>query len=390
MSPRIAILSTPAAGMKPYFPALTGLRAVAAWLIFFHHTNSFDRGGLPDRIVSEFHLGVTVFFVLSGLLIGVRYGRQLAVSRQWLVNYVRHRFARIYPLYFLLTCLSFVVYQLAPQYDSTGLYTKSHLTGKALVVGMNLTLLRSWFTEFRFTGVYTGWTLTVEEFFYLLAPFLLLGLRRQPARLPLYVISFLAIGCALVALPAPWHRFGFVPNYGFMLSVTFFGRCFEFLGGIYLALLWLRQASVLRKLSRHISYTTVGGAWVLGCLGLLVISSALSWGEDWASWGRIFINNLVVVPGICLLLYGLMSESTHLSRLLRSNLFDLFGKASYALYLIHAGILDQFLTQHVTANLPLRFLITNILAISLYKGVEYPLHRLLAPRKAEVLAAKSD
>jgi peptidoglycan/LPS O-acetylase OafA/YrhL len=374
--------------MKPYFPALTGLRAVAAWLIFFHHTNTFVHGSLADRLISEFHLGVTVFFVLSGLLIGVRYGRQPAISRQWLSNYVRHRFARIYPLYFLLTCLFFVVYQLAPQYDATGLYTRSHITGKVLVIGMNLTLLRSWFTEFRFTGVYTGWTLTVEEFFYLLAPFLLLGLRRRPARLPVYIIGFVAIGCALVALPTPWHPLGFMPNYIFMLSATFFGRCFEFLGGLFLALLWLRQAPVLGWLARHISCTAVGGTWVLCCLGLLMVDHALPWSNAQADWGRIIINNVVVVPGLCLLLYGLMSEHTRLKRLLASQPFDLFGKASYAFYLIHAGVLDRFLTLHVTTSLPLRFIITNILAIALYKGIEHPLHRRLVPRNSVALIPK--
>lgn len=73
---------------------------------FFHHTNSFERGSLLDRVVSEFHLGSTVFFVLSGLLIGVRYGHQFALSCHWLVNYIRYRFACIYPL---PTCLCFVV-----------------------------------------------------------------------------------------------------------------------------------------------------------------------------------------------------------------------------------------------------------------------------------------
>ena len=388
MLPQAARTPASIAPAKPYFPALTGLRALAAWLIFFYHTNSFAPKSLPGRIISEFHLGVTVFFVLSGLLIGVRYGRQLVVSRQWLGNYVRHRIARIYPLYFLLTCLFFVVYQLAPQYDITGLYTRSRVTGKALVIGMNLSLLRSWFTEFRFTGVYTGWTLTVEEFFYLLAPFLLLGLRRRPGLLPAYVVGFVVLGCGLVALPAPWHRFGFMPNYSFMFAATFFGRCFEFLGGLFLAVLWLHRAPGLRWLSRRISCTALGGAWVVGCLGLLVVNHALPWSDDKADWGRIVINNVVVVPGICLLLGGLMSEPTHLGRLLASRPFDLLGKASYAFYLIHAGVLDRFLTQHITTSLPLRFLITSVLAIALYKGIEQPLHRRLVPRGPAALIPK--
>jgi peptidoglycan/LPS O-acetylase OafA/YrhL len=66
---------------------------------------------------------------------------------------------------------------------------------------MKLTLVRSWFSQLRFTGIYTGWTLTVEEFFYLLAPFLILSLKHYLARLLVYVVVSLVIGCALVALP---------------------------------------------------------------------------------------------------------------------------------------------------------------------------------------------
>jgi peptidoglycan/LPS O-acetylase OafA/YrhL len=175
--------------IKPYFPALTGLRALAAWLIFFYHFNQFDREGLFGRVLDEFYVGVTLFFVLSGFLICLRYAERIQLSRQWISTYVYHRFARIYPLYLLLTSLSFVICQLVPSYDRDGLYTTSHLPGKILLVSMNLTLLRSWFTHFRFTGIGAGWTLTVEEFFYLLAPFLILGVKRRPAHLPLYAVG---------------------------------------------------------------------------------------------------------------------------------------------------------------------------------------------------------
>jgi peptidoglycan/LPS O-acetylase OafA/YrhL len=84
-----------------------------------------------------------------------------------------------------------------------------------------------------------------------------------------------------------------------------------------------------------------------------------------------------------------MHESTHLGRLLGSRPFDFFGKASYTLYLIHAGVLDRSLIQHVTTNLPLRFVITNILAIALYKGIEHPLYRKLLPHGTRTPALKT-
>lgn len=379
---------------KPYFPALTGLRALAAWLIFFYHFNPFASDSLPERIIAEFHVGVTLFFVLSGFLIAVRYSIQLKLSSQWLGAYLRQRFARIYPLYFLLTCLSFAVYQFAPQYDTEGFYTASSAAHKVLIIAMNLTLLRSWFADFRFTGISVGWTLTVEEFFYLVAPFLLLGLQRRPFRLLAYTVGLVAIGGVLVALP--WHPFGFLVGYKYMMSATFLGRCFEFLGGSYLGLLLRRNAAGLHQLLNPISCTAVGMLWIVGCLGLLVIARALPalvhplpWGLDWIDWVRIFLNNVVLVPGLCLLLYGLIYESTRLRRLLRSRLFALLGKASYAFYLIHLGLLDRFLTLYITTSLPLRFIITNILAIALYKGIEQPLYQKLVPRSTKALALQS-
>jgi peptidoglycan/LPS O-acetylase OafA/YrhL len=133
--------------------------------------------------------------------------------------------------------------------------------------------------------------------------------------------------------------------------------------------------------------------WVAGCICLLLVVRALPalvhplpWGPNSIDWIRIFLNNVLLVPGICLLLYGLIDEPSRLRSLLGSRPFDLFGKASYALYLIHIGVIDEFVKLHVTTNLPVRFIIANVLAIALYKGVEHPLYRRLIPRKPELLS----
>ena len=52
---------------KTFFPALTGYRAIAAWLIFVYHFMPFDNPKYPDfakNIVAHFHMGVDMFFVL--------------------------------------------------------------------------------------------------------------------------------------------------------------------------------------------------------------------------------------------------------------------------------------------------------------------------------------
>jgi peptidoglycan/LPS O-acetylase OafA/YrhL len=129
--------------------------------------------------------------------------------------------------------------------------------------------------------------------------------------------------------------------------------------------------------------------WLVGCVSLLltvrallVLVPPLPWGPGWTDWTCIFLNNVVLVPGLCLVLYGLIHEPSRLRSALESPLFTVLGKASYAFYLIHLGILDRLLALHVTTSLTLRFIITNVLAIALYKGIEQPLHRKLVLRSS--------
>ena len=90
-----------------YIPALTGVRAIAAWLVFFHHYNKNEFPYPVFRLFNEFHIGVSLFFVLSGFLICLRYYEHIKVSRPWFARYMQNRIARIYPMYFLLTLATF-------------------------------------------------------------------------------------------------------------------------------------------------------------------------------------------------------------------------------------------------------------------------------------------
>lgn len=103
---------------KNYLPALTGVRAIAAWMVFIHHFNPLSNATnhriaadwAPEflfRFFNEFHVGVTIFFVLSGFLICFRYYDNFHFTSVWFRKYLKNRVARIYPMYFLLTLLTF-------------------------------------------------------------------------------------------------------------------------------------------------------------------------------------------------------------------------------------------------------------------------------------------
>jgi peptidoglycan/LPS O-acetylase OafA/YrhL len=362
-------------GHKLYFPALTGIRAIAAWLVFFHHFNPFAEHSMGWRVVREWYAGVAIFFVLSGFLICLRYIDRLDLSKAWLATYIRHRLARIYPLYLVAIGLTFALIRVKPQYDVSGLWGYYSRLDKLLVIGLEMAFSQGLFDQFKFTGIVPSWTLTVEVLFYAVAPLLLIGLKRQPSRLVGYAVGLLGIGCALVA--QPFHRFGFFASYSFMLSITFFGHCIEFLAGMYTALLVLRPG----KTTTSTLYTWFGLFWVAGVISTRVFVKTPSILSEERVMLLVFLDKIAFVLGVCSLFYGLVKEQTMLSRVLASKPFEAMGKASYAFYLIHLGILSQFLQLHVTQNVWLCFIITNLVALGLYQWVERPLYRLLAKRK---------
>ncbi|MFC7669223.1 acyltransferase family protein [Hymenobacter humi] len=229
-SASIAAGTTP--GRQPasgYLPALTGLRAIAAWLVFFNHYPLGPRpaaglGRALHYFVDESH-GLPLLLLLSGFLIALRYDTGTGSFRPrggWR-RYLQSRLARIYPLYALLTLATFAL---------LWRWHSPQVTLAQLL--LNLSLLRGFFDEYKFSGIGQAWSLTLLECFYLAAP-LLLGLRARGLALWLQPLLLLALGAALVALLAPLQWHGLFGSYPFMLSYTFLGHSMEFFIGVWLA-----------------------------------------------------------------------------------------------------------------------------------------------------------
>ena len=150
-------------------PELDGLRAMAILLVLFSH-HLFTVPIAPVRYVVEMGwVGVDLFFVLSGFLIGGILLDQRTTTNYYRVFYLR-RFLRIVPLYGLLV---------APGLLILGLGLQSHFAGHSLAsqnpYGMWLCAL---FLQNVGQGfglnvpAYLGptWSVAVEEQFYLLLP----------------------------------------------------------------------------------------------------------------------------------------------------------------------------------------------------------------------------
>ncbi|MBC6606265.1 acyltransferase [Hymenobacter sp. BT188] len=366
-----------------YYPALTGIRAIAAYMVFIVHVNPFNDLGFLTTLSGYFNTGVTIFFVLSGFLITARYFKRVEISRNWVQRYIRNRIARIYPLYFLLTIVTFAVYEIDPSYDAMHVWTKYNASDKLLVPFLNLTFLKGFSNQLMFTGISPAWSLTVEECFYFVAPFIFLILARRKNLIILVALVLVSIGIALVYGIGPKNSYGFFGSLPFMFNFTFFGRCFEFLCGMGLAL-FMHQRKI-RQSNSFPKITVLGSGWILLCLVSLAAIGSPSTLLDGPSHPlSIAVNNIVLPLGIVLLFFGLIHEKSYLRKLLETKTFDLLGKSSYAFYLIHWGILYVALEKLFPGSATIKFIVMNGVAILLYTYVEKPLHQFIIKPKRSV------
>jgi peptidoglycan/LPS O-acetylase OafA/YrhL len=386
-----------------YIPALTGVRAMAAYLVFISHFCYIFDGSFPylaQRFLGEFHIGVSIFFVLSGFLITFRYYNHFHLTKDWFKQYLKNRIARIYPMYFLLTLAAFTYYFITK--DQT--ITKG--TGNPIaLLALNITFLRGFFYQFWDTGIAQGWSLTVEECFYFSAPIIFLIAKRynkfyiQPAAITLFAICMV-----LIFRHVNWH--GFFGNFTFVLLFTFFGRCFEFFVGVQLARYIIKNGL---KRTHKASFTYAGFVLIFVCVFIMALQPITKpWAAGLESSIGIITNNYFLCIAVALFFYGLLTENTIFKKFLALPFIELLGKSSYIFYLIHLGwmftllngglnhlndstfaLYDKLgLTWHSPfeydwLNLIYIFIVLNAISILLFKRIEEPLNHYI--RRSDLL-----
>jgi len=349
---------------KNKFDALTGMRAIAAIMVFVYHNRKYWRDDLPFvimRFISEWHIGVTVFFVLSGFLLAYRYEEKPLESKKSYLKYILLRIARIFPLYWILLSCYFL--------DTA--YSKNVHT-----YFLQYSLFYSLFESYSVSGIVQAWSLTVEFLFYLLSPLLFLLLRKSWKYCILFLVGFFFAGWGI---GYGLHEFngnpkGFLYPVKFLIGSTFFGRSLEFFFGMLLAYLMKNEKGFL-FLSKLKKPTLLGGMSIL----ILIISIGFFARNNFVHgverWEGRLIHELLLPIAIAILFWGLMSEKTWISKVLSTRFLVLFGNASFVFYLIHLSYFNMKLKSYV--YLPDRnFVLLWICSIIIYFLIEKPLYEI--------------
>ncbi len=370
---------------------------MAAYLVFISHFCYVFDTNFPHiirRFLGEFHIGVSMFFVLSGFLIAYRYYQKIELNTATFIQYFKNRVARIYPMYSLLTIAAFVYYFITKDQSITK--NSSHPIG---LMFLNITFMRGFFYDFWDTGIAQGWSLTVEECFYFLGPVsFVIAKKYNKFWVQPLLITLFGVIMVLIFSHVNWH--GFFGNFTFVLLFTYFGRCFEFFVGVQLARFILKKGFAR---TNKFNFTYTGFLLVFVCVFIMALQPIPKpWNAGLESPIGIITNNYLLCICVALFFYGLLTEETLFKKFLAQPFIELLGKSSYIFYLIHLGWIftliygginnlnDRVFSlydkwghdwispfQYDWLNLVYVFVVLNAISVTLFKLVEEPLNHYI-------------
>lgn len=329
MNKSLSAVSTPPTRLT----VLDGLRGLAVALVVILHLHAyvprlwdghtaFGESSLLGRTMSQFWIGVDLFFVLSGFFIG------LAVLRpaQWNPwAFAKSRLTRIMPAYYV----SMLVVVLLLERDLL-----THMQGWANI-GLHVLMLHSMqrWAFFGINGPY--WTLGIEFAFYLwmLAFAPLLRARQGGWLLLLMLLVCLCWRLGLLVGVALDQRFFF--------GVQLPGMLDEFAFGIAVALLY--QRGLLQRWLPTGLPVGLGLAFAGTVLVMLCLRHYLSLPADsyWTHGPTVLLSRTILAFGFALLVTACLqlSDQGWLIALVRYSGLSGLGKISYSMYLYHVPVI---------------------------------------------------
>ena len=321
-------------GKKKYFPALDGVRALAALMVMVGHFDSYWKKDSSQRLIMLAPAAVSLFFVLSGFLItGILL--ESKNKERYFLNFYMRRTLRIFPLYFLF---------LAIYYFVLPVILNEPIIGRQWAYWLFLTDFAQTF-EWNAQGPLHYWSLAVEEHFYLFWPLIIYFLPKRGLVTAIMIILLLSF---VVRYSLTVHGY---PNYLFT-----FGRMDELALGSLLAVHKINRPD--KRVIRRATIVLISVSVLIAIFWALFSGQANPIAQS-------LRYTLIAIFFACLMAMVLSSGNNPISRILQTRALRYTGEISYGLYVYHSSI---FLIVQRCFNLN-NNLIYFVISITLCYGV---------------------
>ncbi|NBN78056.1 acyltransferase family protein [Microvirga tunisiensis] len=248
-------------------------------------------------------LGVAYFFVLSGFIISLAHARDIG-STSSLLPYVRKRFERVYPAYWVYLTGFILASAIGLGYPDFS-WSPLNLFSSYVLLPLNSDLT---------LPIKVAWTLVHEVMFYLLFAVFFINVR----------LGYIVFAAWFVALGLNFFL-KFSPDSYFLSEWNLY-----FIGGIAAFLIYRRLPA------RYGLAVLLAGIALLAAYVLL--SSNVGRIRD-LSAAQNHNLHLLLIPAFLLIVAGTALHEQH-SRLSVPLLFRFLGDASYSIYLVHSAVIS--------------------------------------------------
>mgnify|MGYP003633430243 CR=1 FL=1 len=292
-----------------YRPEIDGLRALAIIPVVLFHTGLMMPGG---------YVGVDVFFVISGFLIGSIVTRDIESGSFSMRQFWMRRIRRLFPAWAVMACLTMAFGYLLLMPAHLQMLGESLQVQPLMIANFHFWQQFDYFSvESEFLPLLHTWSLAVEEQFYIFLPLVALwALKKRAGR---KAFGWVIAVSALISLSLSGIVSKPFPEFAFFLPFT---RIWELSLGVGISLMpW--DGQFLKKSVREVV------AWF--AIALVIVPCFLF---DSAT---VFPGLAAAIPclGAGLLLIVFRSAESSAKRFLQFGGFVWIGKISYPIYLFH-------------------------------------------------------
>ncbi len=346
---------------------LAGLRGICAWWVVFYHSLGLmgDSVAGPARaVLSHGYLAVDLFFLLSGFVIFLSYHDYLAKNFPHSVGkFYWHRFARIYPLHFVMLGGYLMLFLAFSLFSSSGTAPASYTASSFI---QSMFLVHMWVGG-ELTWNVPSWSISSEWFVYLFFPLMAFALRKMRGGVALHLGAIVLVAILLHLI----YAFGEVRSLGADISrMALIRTMLEFLMGVCIGSLYVNHRDFLEKYA---------GVALPGFLLPCVLYAA-----------GVLPDYSVIPVAFAFLIAYLSVTSSWITKALSTPVLVYLGEISYSTYMVHYLVYDLLKAGFVSnahdvnqVYVWLSFVAVLILSVVLHHIVDIPSQkyfRRLSPR----------